>query len=102
MKATRPRARSSHDRESNDRGDDHATTARPVNHGTQLKSAPRSDTRSDIKSDGKSNGDAKPLNPDNPPALAAPGTVEPGQGGQRTDEQLIAAYRGGDRTSFNE
>jgi RNA polymerase sigma-70 factor (ECF subfamily) len=48
------------------------------------------------------NGDGKHLNPDSAPALAAPGTVESDRGQMRSDEQLIAAYRAGDRASFAE
>src|SRR6516165_228100 len=48
------------------------------------------------------NGDGKHLNPDAAPALAAPGTVEADRGQMRSDEQLIAAYRAGDRASFAE
>ena len=48
------------------------------------------------------NGDGKHLNPDAAPALAAPGTVEADRGQMRSDEQLITAYRAGDRASFAE
>jgi RNA polymerase sigma-70 factor (ECF subfamily) len=54
-----------------------------------------------VKSNGHGNG--KHLNPDASPVLetALPGTEESDRG-QRTDEQLITAYRSGDRTSFEE
>ncbi|HSV15516.1 MAG TPA: sigma-70 family RNA polymerase sigma factor [Tepidisphaeraceae bacterium] len=50
------------------------------------------------------NGHGKYMNPDSSPLLATaaqPGMVESDRG-QRTDEQLIAAYRSGDRSSFAE
>ncbi len=50
---------------------------------------------------GTSFTEAKRLNPDSAHATPAPGTVEALRG-QRTDEQLIFAYRGGDRSSFSE
>jgi RNA polymerase sigma-70 factor (ECF subfamily) len=48
-------------------------------------------------------GNGKFMNPDASPLLGAaqPGMVESDRG-QRTDEQLISAYRGGDRSSFAE
>src|SRR5690348_13589345 len=97
MKATRPRGRGSHDHAVADRASGHTERATTMKSPVAAASA-----KSASKSGGHSNGDGKHLNPDATPALAAPGTVEAEHGGQRSDEQLIAAYRGGDRASFNE
>lgn len=53
------------------------------------------------KPNGSAKMDSKQLNPDGRHNGAAPGTMESDRG-QRTDEQLIAAYRTGDRNSFTE
>src|SRR6267154_2281132 len=100
MKATHPRSHGSRDAKSRESESQNHSAG----HAVQTKSAPRSTITKTLKpraksdGDGGYNGEAKHLNPDASPALAAPGTVEADRGGQRTDEQLITAYRSGDRT----
>jgi RNA polymerase sigma-70 factor, ECF subfamily len=104
MKATHPRSHGSRDSVSHESESQNHSTG----HSVHTKSAPRTTITKTLKPRAKTdgdaghNGEAKHLNPDAAPALATPGTVEANHGAERTDEQLITAYRSGDRASFSE
>lgn len=97
MKATRSRSQTSRDHVVHRSLDGRSSAGHPV-----IPSTPSGELSAKTSGeDSMSNGDSKHLNADSSVVSAPPGTVQAEHDGQPSDEQLISAYRDGDRTSFD-